>query len=173
MDDTGCVRECLKDGGGGWGVGQWSVGLWQGEKGRLAPQKPRDGRSLQPWSKAKLRASGLSGGGVLWPGQAEGKSGKIGFDSLFQRRCRPRACPAPSPQSWPVLAVRAGWGLPEVPSPSAHQVVPTLSRSKQVRLRRGGLSEAPQASRELGSKGGRATGQEPPGVRRTGFSWLF
>lgn len=52
VDDTGCVRECLRDRGPHSG----RVGLWQEEEGRIGPPKIQGAAVLSSiWSEAKLR----------------------------------------------------------------------------------------------------------------------
>lgn len=78
-----------------------------GGKRPIGPSKAKGRRFSSLWSKAKLRASGPSGccgWGAFWPGQVEGKSGKIGFDSLLPEEMPSQDAPHPLP------AVRASEG---------------------------------------------------------------
>lgn len=82
-------------------------GLMAGGEGPIGPPKAKGWLSSSLWSKAKLRAHGPSGcwgWEAFWPGQVEGKSGKIGFDSLLPEEMPSQDAPRPP------LAVRASEG---------------------------------------------------------------
>lgn len=118
---TGCVFECLRDGGG---PHSGPVGLWQEEAG-LAP--PKSGGRCVATLKVERAPRGLLWARLLRPAVGSA-SGELALTLCHQRRCYPGADPTAGPgRQW---GPGRGGG-----QPSTAQVRPGMSRYKHVRLR--------------------------------------
>lgn len=81
VDDTGCVRECLRDGGPHSGL----VGLWQEEEGRIGPQNPGGSCFLQRLEQSQIKVRDSQGAGLSAHPRVGGPQpgqGQVGGDGL-------------------------------------------------------------------------------------------
>lgn len=81
VDDTGCVRECLRDRGPHSG----RVGLWQEEEGRIGPPKSRGSCFIQRLERSQIKVEDSRGAGLSAHLRGEGPQpgqGQVQGDGL-------------------------------------------------------------------------------------------